>query len=111
MEHKIERILVANSGMAAVKCMRSLRSWAYHSTQQVALHLTAMCTPDDLTANAEHVRLADDYVMVEGGEARCNYSNVNLQNQMLVVRISISFLNEALSSLSLRSFNCCFTPI
>ena len=37
-----------------------------------------MATEDDLKANAEYIRLADEFVVVEGGSNRNNYANVDL---------------------------------
>jgi len=37
-----------------------------------------MATPDDLRANAEYIRLADEVVDVPGGSNNNNYANVTL---------------------------------
>ena len=37
-----------------------------------------MATPEDLWANAEYIRLADEVVDVPGGSNNNNYANVNL---------------------------------
>jgi acetyl-CoA carboxylase/biotin carboxylase 1 len=37
-----------------------------------------MCTPEDMNANAEFVRMADEVVKVPGGSNNNNYANVNL---------------------------------
>ena len=37
-----------------------------------------MATPDDMRANAEYIRLADQVVDVPGGTNNNNYANVNL---------------------------------
>jgi len=37
-----------------------------------------MATPEDLNANAEYIRLADEVVDVPGGSNNNNYANVNL---------------------------------
>ena len=42
------------------------------------LHVVCMATEDDLKANAEYIRLADEFVVVEGGSNRNNYANVDL---------------------------------
>ena len=73
----ITRILIANNGMAAVKCIRSLRRWAYDSFGcERILSLIAMASNDDLIANAEFIRMADQYVSVPGGSSNNNYANV-----------------------------------
>ena len=43
-----------------------------------ALEFIVMATPEDLNANAEFVRLADEYVEVPGGSNTNNYANVKL---------------------------------
>lgn len=64
----IQRILVANNGMAATKAIMSMRQWAYtYLGDERAIEFVAMATGDDLNANAEFVRLADTYVEVPSG--------------------------------------------
>ncbi|KAG0579665.1 hypothetical protein KC19_4G115000 [Ceratodon purpureus] len=75
----IRSILIANNGMAAVKFMRSVRSWAYESFGvERAVLLVAMATPEDMRINAEHIRMADQFVEVPGGTNNNNYANVQL---------------------------------
>jgi len=75
----IEKILVANNGIAAVKAIRSIRKWAYETFgNERAIEFTVMATPEDLKANAEFVKLADNYVEVPGGTNNNNYANVKL---------------------------------
>ncbi|KAJ3169538.1 acetyl-coenzyme-A carboxylase [Geranomyces variabilis] len=75
----ISKVLIANNGMAAVKAIRSIHKWAYETFgDERAIQFTAMCTPEDLTVNAEFVRMADQYVEVPGGTANHNYANVDL---------------------------------
>ena len=45
----IEKVLIANNGIAAVKCMRSIRKWAYELFgNEKAIKFVAMASPDDL---------------------------------------------------------------
>ncbi|KAI4986331.1 hypothetical protein ZWY2020_018961 [Hordeum vulgare] len=75
----IRSVLVANNGMAAVKFMRSIRAWASETFgTDKAILLVAMATPEDLRANAEHVRIADQFLEVPGGTNNNNYANVQL---------------------------------
>ncbi|XP_077869541.1 acetyl-CoA carboxylase-like, partial [Saccoglossus kowalevskii] len=75
----INKILIANNGIAAVKCMRSIRRWAYEIFRnERAIQFVAMVTPEDLNANAEYIRMADQYVPVPGGTNNNNYANVDL---------------------------------
>lgn len=46
-------MLIANNGIAAVKCMRSIRRWAYEIFRnERAIRFVVMVTPEDLKANA-----------------------------------------------------------
>lgn len=75
----IHSILIANNGMAAVKFMRSVRMWAYETFgSEKAILLIAMATPDDMKINAEHIRMADQFLEVPGGTNNNNYANVQL---------------------------------
>lgn len=72
-------MLIANNGIAAVKCMRSIRRWAYEMFQnERAVRFIVMVTPEDLKANAEYIKMADQYVPVPGGSNNHNYANVEL---------------------------------
>ena len=72
-------VLVANNGLAAVKFMRSIRSWATQTLgSSKAVTLVAMATPNDIRINAEHIQLADQFVEVPGGSNNNNYANVSL---------------------------------
>merc|ERR1719282_1367234 len=65
--------------MAATKSIMSMRRWAYLELgDERALEFIVMATPEDLNANAEFVRLADEYVEVPGGSNTNNYANVKL---------------------------------
>ncbi|EGW34547.1 uncharacterized protein SPAPADRAFT_134536 [Spathaspora passalidarum NRRL Y-27907] len=75
----ISKILIANNGIAAVKEIRSVRKWAYETFgDEKAIQFTVMATPEDLEANAEYIRMADQMVEVPGGTNNNNYANVDL---------------------------------
>ncbi|EDV27057.1 uncharacterized protein TRIADDRAFT_22916, partial [Trichoplax adhaerens] len=75
----IEKVLISNNGIAAVKCMTSVRRWSYEMFgNERAIKFCSMVTPDDLKANAEYIKMADHYVMVPGGTNNHNYANVDL---------------------------------
>ncbi|XVE60451.1 hypothetical protein DITRI_Ditri05aG0129600 [Diplodiscus trichospermus] len=79
----IHSILIANNGMAAVKFIRSIRMWAYETFgTEKAILLVAMATPEDMRINAEHIRIADQFVEVPGGTNNNNYANVQLIVEM-----------------------------
>ncbi|XP_075070318.1 acetyl-CoA carboxylase 2 isoform X2 [Mixophyes fleayi] len=75
----IEKVLIANNGIAAVKCMRSIRRWSYEMFRnERAIRFVVMVTPEDLKANAEYIKMSDHYVPVPGGPNNNNYANVEL---------------------------------
>jgi len=48
-----------------VKEIRSVRKWAYETFgDERAIQFTVMATPEDLRANADYIRMADQYVEV-----------------------------------------------
>ena len=64
-------MLIANNGIAAVKEIRSVRKWAYETFgDERAIQFTVMATPEDLQANADYIRMADQYVEVCGNMKR-----------------------------------------
>ena len=88
----IHSILISNNGMAAVKFIRSVRTWAYETFgTEKAILLVAMATPEDMRINAEHIRIADQFVEVPGGTNNNNYANV----QLIVEVCSLSFVETA----------------
>ncbi|KAL9191373.1 hypothetical protein ACHAXT_001079 [Thalassiosira profunda] len=75
----IERVLIANNGVAAVKAIRSIRRWAYEVFgNERAISFVVMATPEDLRSNAEYIRMGDVIVDVPGGSNNHNYANVTL---------------------------------
>uniref|UniRef100_A0A803NNC6 Acetyl-CoA carboxylase n=1 Tax=Cannabis sativa TaxID=3483 RepID=A0A803NNC6_CANSA len=83
----IHSILIANNGMAAVKFIRSVRTWAYETFgSEKAILLVAMATPEDMRINAEHIRIADQFVEVPGGTNNNNYANVQLIVEMAEIK-------------------------
>lgn len=49
-------MLIANNGIAAVKCMRSIRRWSYEMFRnERAIRFVVMVTPEDLKANAGEI--------------------------------------------------------
>lgn len=49
-----------------------------------AVKLIAMATPEDMRADAEHIRMADQFVEVPGGKNVNNYANVGLITSVAV---------------------------
>ena len=76
---------MANNGIAAVKCMRSIRSWAYVTFRNAeAFFFVCMASPEDVHASAEYIKMANKMVMVPGGSNVNNYANVELILQTAV---------------------------
>ena len=75
----IQKVLIANNGIGAVKCIRSVRKWAYDTFgDERSITFVVMATPEDLRANAEYIRMGDEIVDVPGGSNNNNYANVKL---------------------------------
>lgn len=78
---------MANNGLAAVKFIRSIRSWAAQKLgSSKAISLVVMATPDDMKINAEHIQISDQFVEVPGGSNNNNYANVSLIVQVRASR-------------------------
>lgn len=76
----ITNVLIANNGIAAVKEIRSVRKWAYETFgDERAIQFTVMATPEDLGANADYIRMADQYVEVRAQNcpAKSRVSNIS----------------------------------
>ncbi|CAM9679008.1 unnamed protein product, partial [Hapterophycus canaliculatus] len=74
----------ANNGTGGVKAIRSMRKGSYETFgKERVVQFVAMATPEDLRANAEYIRMADEVVDVPGGNNSNNYANV-----MLIVEIA-----------------------
>lgn len=91
---QIHSILIANNGMAAVKFIRSVRTWAYETfgTEKAVL-LVAMATPEDMRINAEHIRIADQFLEVPGGTNNNNYANVQLIVEVCMLSSSLIYFH------------------
>jgi biotin carboxylase/acetyl-CoA carboxylase carboxyltransferase component/biotin carboxyl carrier protein len=75
----IHKVLIANNGIGAVKCIRSIRKWAYGIFgDERKIQFVVMATPEDMNANAEYIRMADQVVEVPNGTNNRNYANVVL---------------------------------
>lgn len=78
-KRSIRKILIANNGIAAVKAIRSIRRWSYETFgNERAVEFVSMATPEDVSANAEYVRMADMWTSVPGGSNNHNFANVDL---------------------------------
>ena len=56
-----------------------LLRWSYELFKnEKAIRFVVMVTPEDLQANAEYIKMADQYVPVPGGTNNNNYANVQV---------------------------------
>ena len=54
--HVIEKVLIANNGVATFKAIRSFCRWAYDGLgDERAVQFVVMATPEDLHANAKYI--------------------------------------------------------
>jgi len=75
----ITKILIANNGIAAVKCMRDIKKWSYENFRsERVIKFVVMVTPEDMKANAEYIKLADYTASVPGGTNNNNFANVEI---------------------------------
>lgn len=75
----INRVLIANNGMAAAKSIASFREWCLKNFgNSHAIQIVVPASPEDIQANAEYIRMADEVVEVPGGTNSNNYANVAL---------------------------------
>jgi len=75
----ITKILIANNGIAAVKCIRDIKRWSYENFRsERVVRFVVMVTPEDMKANAEYFKMADHVCRVPGGANNNNYANVEL---------------------------------
>ncbi|KAJ1612018.1 acetyl-CoA carboxylase like biotin dependent carboxylase [Cryptosporidium canis] len=75
----IKKILVATSGQAAIKCIRSMRHWAYVTFgNEKAFEFVVMATPEDIQSNSESISEADYYVDIPMGPNYHNYANIEV---------------------------------
>ena len=54
-----------------------------------AIQFVVMATPDDLAANAEFIRRADEFVEVPGGSNANNYANVQLIVDLCISQVRL----------------------
>lgn len=59
---------------ASCVCVRLYQSYETFGKER-AVQFVAMATPEDLRANAEYIRMADEVVDVPGGNNSNNYAN------------------------------------
>lgn len=92
----ISKILIANNGLAAAKEIKSIRKWSFETfgfARQVKL--IVMATRDDIEANAEFIKLSDNYVEVPSGPNNFNYANVDLITELASqLKVDVNTINH-----------------
>ena len=59
-------------------CNLGVQKVSRNSIIIIMCRFVVMATPEDLEANAEYIKLADNYILVPGGSNNNNYANVEL---------------------------------
>ncbi|KOB88398.1 hypothetical protein PFDG_02111 [Plasmodium falciparum Dd2] len=78
-EKIIRKLLIANNGMAALKCILSLKDWLFKKFyDENLIKIIVMATDEDIKSNAKYISLADKVIKVPGGKNIHNYANVPL---------------------------------
>jgi hypothetical protein len=79
VDKPINRLLIANNGLAAVKAINSIREWAKETfDDRKVISLICMATQEDINSNSEFVRMSDELVEIPGGSNANNYANVQV---------------------------------
>uniref|UniRef100_A0A8R1ISL4 Biotin carboxylation domain-containing protein n=1 Tax=Caenorhabditis japonica TaxID=281687 RepID=A0A8R1ISL4_CAEJA len=75
----IKRVLIANNGLAAVKCLISIRQWLQKqfNTSSV-VSFVCIGTPDEMDAASHYLKLADEIIMAPRGKNSQNFANVDV---------------------------------
>ncbi|KJP89997.1 hypothetical protein AK88_00453 [Plasmodium fragile] len=75
----IKKLLIANNGMAAMKCILSIKEWLFKSfSEENLIKIIVLATEEDITSNAKYISLANKVVKVPPGKNSNNYANVPL---------------------------------
>ena len=65
------QVLIANNGIAAVKCMRSIRRWSYEMFRnERAVRFVVMVTPEDLKGTPFSVIVVVSKYLVHGSKSK-----------------------------------------
>ncbi|CAB3405762.1 unnamed protein product [Caenorhabditis bovis] len=75
----IRRILVANNGLAAMKCIISIREWLQNQFDNDGIiKFICMVNDDELDAGSEYLKLADEVAITPSGSNIHNFANLDL---------------------------------
>ncbi|VDN04662.1 unnamed protein product [Thelazia callipaeda] len=74
----IKTLLIANNGMAAFKCVMSIRRWAQETFKDDRLFkFINLTTEQEISSNPEYLKMIDNFVFSESGANENNYANVD----------------------------------
>ncbi|KAK6110203.1 Carboxyl transferase domain family protein [Brugia pahangi] len=72
------QLLIANNGMAAFKCVMSIRRWAQETFKDDRLFkFINLTTEQEISSNPEYLKMIDNFVFSESGANENNYANVD----------------------------------
>ncbi|CRG94893.1 biotin carboxylase subunit of acetyl CoA carboxylase, putative [Plasmodium gallinaceum] len=75
----IKKLLIANNGMAALKCILSLKEWLFKNFyDENLIKIIVLATEDDIKSNTKYISLSDKVIKVPPGKNINNYANVPL---------------------------------
>ncbi|CAD2111750.1 biotin carboxylase subunit of acetyl CoA carboxylase, putative [Plasmodium vinckei] len=78
-EKIIKKLLIANNGMAALKCILSLKEWLFKTfNDENLIQIIVLATEDDIKSNSKYISLSDKVIKVPPGKNSYNYANVSL---------------------------------
>ncbi|MFH4976395.1 hypothetical protein AB6A40_003104 [Gnathostoma spinigerum] len=74
----IKTLLIANNGMAAFKCVMSIRRWAQETFKDDRLFkFINLTTEQEISSNPEYLKMIDNFVFSQSGGNESNYANVD----------------------------------
>lgn len=74
----IRTLLIANNGMAAFKCVMSIRRWAQETFKDDRLFkFINLTTEQEISSNPEYLKMIDNFVFSQSGGNESNYANVD----------------------------------
>ncbi|KAF1755629.1 hypothetical protein GCK72_012079 [Caenorhabditis remanei] len=75
----IKRVLIANNGLAAMKCLISIRQWLQNQfvTSDV-VSFVCVATEDEMKSASHYLKLADEIIMAPAGSNSKNFANVDV---------------------------------
>lgn len=75
----IKRVLIANNGLAAMKCLISIRQWLQNQfvTSDV-VSFVCIATDDEMKSASHYLKLADEIIIAPAGKNSANFANVEV---------------------------------